>query len=137
MKWLKRSVAIILTLIIALNTYHANAKGVCVDEDNEISEIKTTAYTSKKDAITYSGKKVREGICAGAKWMVDEGDWVAMLWTVDGTEFLGYYELLDLGGEPIRKGYVIDVWFEDLDQCKEWMEKTEGKALVKYVKAVG
>lgn len=115
----------------------AEAKGMTIDGSQR---IKTTAYYL--DGITASGQHVRPGICAGMDWMVDEADengsWTAMIWTADGTEFLGYFELLDKGGtDAIKNGNVIDVWFPTYEECQEWMEITNGKCLVRYFYAVG
>ena len=130
----------ILTVILMLLFCAINAKAS--ESIEGAKQIKATAYCL--DGITASGQEVREGICAGPSWMVDEalpdggGNWVAMLWTSDGTEFLGYYEVTDKGGtDAIRNGYVIDVWKPDYESCKEFMALTQGKVLVKYVWSVG
>lgn len=126
---------ILVTCLLLMTCMRASASSPLDDTE----QIKTTAYML--DGVTASGCEVRSGICAGQEWMVKDaiekdGSWVAMLWTEDG-EFLGYFEVLDTGGEPIRSGNVLDVWFETYEECHEWMVTTQGKCLVKYVWAVG
>lgn len=139
----KRILSVALVGLMVMFCYiNANAKGIIPDQDNGLQQIKTTAYML--DGTTASGRHTRRGICAGQEWMVEQaiesgtGSWVAMIWTADGTEFLGYYEVLDTGGtEAIKNGYVVDVWFSTYEECVEWMEITEGKCLIKYVWAEG
>lgn len=127
---------LLVVLIASLFVLPVQAKGIVPDQENGLQKIKTTAYC--QGTVTASGKKVRYGICAGADWMVDEGNWVALLYSSDGTEFYGYFEILDKGGtDAIKNGRVIDVYFPTYDECKDWMEATEGKCLVKYVQAEG
>lgn len=128
---------IITALILAtLVTMQVSAKGITPDNENGLKEIKTTAYC--QGTTTASGQKVRYGICAGQDWMVDDGNWVALIWSEDGTEFYGYFEVLDKGGtDAIKDGYVIDVYFPTYEDCKQWMKETNGKCLVKYIQAEG
>lgn len=131
-----RIMAIVSLLILLLVCIDASANSPL----DGTERIKTTAYMI--DGTTASGQHTRAGICAGPTWMVkdanEQGTWVAMIWTADGTEFLGYFEVLDQGGtDAIQNGHVIDVWFETYDECVEWMETTQGRCLVKYVWAVG
>ena len=132
-----------ITLLCLLPVFTIRANAQTIDGTQKIC---TTAYTADPTAKTASGERVREGICAAAdKYLYDSeffnddpGTWVAMIWTTDG-EFLGYFEVLDRGGtEAIRsKGTVIDIYCDTYEKCVEWMEITQGKCLVKYVKAVG
>lgn len=82
-------------------------------------QIEVTAYcygTTRCD-----GGAVRIGICAGKK------DWygkVAAIYLDNGGspgEFLGYFEILDTGGdERIKNGTVLDIYIPDHDACIEF-----------------
>ena len=105
----------------------------------------TTAYCDY--GITKSGVIVREGICAGKEeWL---GKTVILYERKeDGSigELLGIYECLDtgFGGDSdgdgigsIQEGKVIDVYFETLDRCKDWMKRTNGKVYMQLIDAEG
>ena len=75
---------------------------------------------------TASGLPVQPGICAMNKQVVKEqglmGKTVVLYQRLpDGTRGaeLGTYEIADTG----CKKNVIDVWFEDLEQCQQFMNK--------------
>ena len=82
-------------------------------------EIEATAYcygTTRCD-----GQPVRQGICAG------KPEWygkVAAVYENDGGtpgKFLGYFEILDTGGdERIKNGTVLDIYLPDYDACIEF-----------------
>jgi len=130
----KRILAILMCFVLGVPMV-CNAKGITPGEENEVSKIKTTAYCV--GTTTASGTPVRYGVCAADDEHFGK-NWVAMIWTEDGSEFLGYFECEDKGGtEAIHKGYVIDVYCPTYDECVEWMKKTNGKCLVKFVWAEG
>ena len=128
-----RKVMIIgLILIICLLSISASAEGLRYPEVFESSEVEfhkmhTTAYCLH--GVTGSGGTTHPGIAACDPYLGQ----IAMIYSLDG-EFLGMYEVTDTGGtEAIRQGKVIDVWFPDLEQCKEWMRKTKGKCMVYFI----
>lgn len=99
--------------------------------DNDIEKLHTTAYCLH--GVTATGGTTRPNIAACNTHVGD----VAIIYTLDG-EYLGMYEITDTGGtEGLRAGKVIDVWFDALDECKEWMSITGGKCYVKWIKGVG
>lgn len=129
----KRILAMVMCFVLTLPLI-TQAQGINPDEENGVKEIKTTAYCC--GTTTASGTPVRYGVVASD----DEHfgvNWLAMIWMEDG-EFVGYFTCEDKGGtEAIHKGYVIDVYFPTYDECVEWMKKTKGKCLVKYIWAEG
>ena len=87
-------------------------------EELEMYQMKATAYCLK--GKTASGQEVRNGICASRpEWI---GKTAGIYLNDNGTigDFLGYYEIQDTGGEPIKKGYVIDIWMESKEDCKQF-----------------
>lgn len=84
-----------------------------------VQPMEATAYcygTTRCD-----GGAVRTGICAGKK------DWygkVAAIYLDDNGslgEFLGYFEILDTGGDDrIKNGTVLDIYIPDYDACIEF-----------------
>lgn len=138
----KRILTTILSLALTLPLV-AQAKGIEPDEVNDFKKMHTTAYC--QGTTTALGHKVRKGICAVDKGHLGE-NWVAVVYSADGTEFYGYYECLDtgFGGDAdgdgvgsIEEGKCIDIYFPTYEECKEWMKKTKGKCLVKYIWAEG
>lgn len=108
-------------------------------------QMHTTAYYQGE--ITCTGAKVRYGICAVKKEWVGK---TAILYTVseDGSlgDQLGIWECIDtgFGGDAdgngigsIQEGKVIDIYFPTLNECKDWMKKTNGKVYVQLMDAVG
>lgn len=89
------------------------------EENNEPFVIESTAYYEGE--ITASGRKVREGICAGRK------EWLGLTCIVyeddNGKmgDYIGIYEILDTGSdERIRNGRCIDFYMRSEDDCWEW-----------------
>ena len=90
--------------------------------------MRVTVYTYPEGSITASGCEVREGIVAAKKeWM----NALVVLYDMD-MNFIGYFEVKDTGfgidwdGDgigSIQEGTSIDVFRDDLDRCKEWIEK--------------
>ena len=87
---------------------------------------------------TADGSKVREGICA-----VDPGNIgkTVLIYTLD-RELLGIFEAKDTGGETIRNGSVIDVYFDSRESGQEFINRTyengaKGKVLVQFIEAQG
>lgn len=91
----------------------------------EILNIKATAYcynsgrtatgTIPKEGRTIAGKREWFGKIA-CVWE-DKGD------GIQPENFIGSYIVEDTGGEPIRKGYVVDVFIEDKKRAKEFGSK--------------
>lgn len=130
---MRKVILVLGLLIICIGSISASASEPTIAfEDNDFHLMRTTGYCIGE--ITANGSAVHEGGCASSEEHL--GD-VAIIYTLDG-EYLGMYECNDLGGaEGIQMGCVIDVYFESLDRCKEWMSKTGGKVMVKYVHGEG
>ena len=87
-------------------------------EELDFKEMKATAYCLQGQ--TASGEYTREGICASKpEWI---GKTAAIYYNDGGMigDFIGYYEILDTGGDSIKKGYVIDIWMENKETCKQF-----------------
>lgn len=90
-----------------------------VGEVAPVQPMEATAYC--QGTIRCDGGAVRTGTCAG------KPDWygkVAAIYMDNGGnpgEFLGYFEILDTGGdERIRNGTVLDIYIPDYDACIEF-----------------
>lgn len=98
-----------------------------------VQQMETTAYcygTTRCD-----GGAVRTGTCAG------KPEWhgkVAAIYLDDNGElgeFLGYFEILDTGGdERIKNGTVLDIYIPDYDACIEFGRR---KVLVELIDGEG
>ena len=117
---------------------------ICVSaKAEELKPMKLTVYTPQScpGTVTASGAKVREGIVAASR---DHLGGCALVYTRDG-EFIGFYECLDTGKGKIQKdgrgaiecGYVLDMWFPDMDAASEILKMTQGNILVQFVEAEG
>lgn len=123
---------IILTLLLVL------FMATTVRAEN-LKPMKLTVYTPQScpGDTTASGHKVREGIVASTKDHL--GDAV-LVYTREG-EFVGIYECLDTGKGKIQPdgrgaiecGYVLDMWFPDMNAAAPVLEKTQGNILVQYI----
>ena len=107
-----KKIIIAFVLVYLCMVYTVNA------DELELHSMKATAYCLK--GKTASGEYTREGICASKlEWI---GKTAAIYRNDNGTigDFLGYYDIKDTGGESIRKGYVIDIWMEKYEDCKQF-----------------
>jgi len=124
-----RRVLLMMTLMLC---FGQNVKA----EEPELKEMAATIYCSGH--TTADGSKVREGICA-----VDPGNIgkTVLIYTLD-RELLGIFEAKDTGGETIRNGSVIDVYFDSRESGQEFINRTyengaKGKVLVQFIEAQG
>lgn len=99
----------------------------------EYIEMECTAYcygTTRSD-----NKPVRKGICAGASKYYGK---TAAIYIDEGGkpgEFIGYYEVLDTGGdERIKNGKCLDIYNPDYNWCIAFGRK---KVLVVMLDGVG
>lgn len=101
-------------------------------EANGFQQIKVTAYCCGTHTAT--GVPVHYGCMAVSKEHL--GD-CAFLYTLDG-EYIDLFEGNDQGGtDAIRESRVVDVYFPTLEECQEFMARTQGKCWIKYVEGVG
>lgn len=122
-------IGIILICMISISASADSLKWPEVFESDEVEfhKMHTTAYCLH--GVTGSGGTTHPGIAACDPYLGQ----IAVIYTLEG-EYLGMYEVTDTGGtDAIRAGHVIDVWFDDLEQCKEWMRTTKGKVMVYFV----
>ena len=99
--------------------YHQVVMASDKPEVAPVQQMEATAYCTGN--IRCDGGAVRIGTCAGKK------DWygkVAAIYLDDNGslgEFLGYFEILDTGGdEKIKSGAVLDIYIPDYDSCIEF-----------------
>ena len=119
------SVLLVLLMLFLILLYSLPAEA---SEKYPVRKMRVTCYTYPEGSITASGCEVREGIVAAKKdWM----DALVVLYDMD-MNFIGYFEVKDTGfgidknGDgigSIQEGTSIDVFRDDLDRCKEWIEK--------------
>ena len=89
---------------------------------NELLNIKATAYchnsghtasgTVPMEGRTLAGK--REWFGKTALVLEDKGN------GIEPENFIGCFQVEDIGGDPIKKGYVVDVFIEDYVSAKEF-----------------
>ena len=128
------NVLIISAALIALTGFTSYAE----ENDPQLLKMRATAYCLQ--GTTYTGKQVREGICAtGNKALVGKTVVLYQRLPDDGIgDYIGTYEVEDTGCNE----HVIDVWCEDLEKCQEFMnevytENCKGKIWVLVVSATG
>lgn len=125
---MKRLLTVLLIGAVAFMPTRVQAK------EPTLETRKTTFYCPESAGqITATGQTVRYGICA-----VDKAHMglTAGIYSEDMTEFYGWFECLDTGGETVQNG-TIDVWFPDMDSGREWLLQTEGTVKVLFINAKG
>lgn len=132
---MKKVITILMLIVIMLlATSGARADGLKhteLFETGEFEEMLTTAYCLH--GTTATGGTTRPGIAA-CNTHVGE---IAVIYTMEG-EYLGMFEITDTGGtDGLMAGTVIDVWFDTLEECEEWMRITQGRAMVRWIGGVG
>lgn len=115
----------VFSMLAGAACYHqvalaADKPVVEVVPEQQLMEVTAYCYGSTR----CDGGAVRIGTCAGKK------DWygkVAAIYLDDNGslgEFLGYFEILDTGGdERIKCGAVLDIYIPDYDDCIEFGRK--------------
>lgn len=91
----------------------------------EVLNIKATAYCYNS-GTTATGTIPKEG-----RTLAGKREWfgkIACVWEDKGNgiepeNFIGSFIVEDTGGEPIRKGYVVDVFIEDYEEAKKFGSK--------------
>ena len=116
----KRLVLIALTCIFLINM-HITVKA------NNLQYIRCTCYTAKADAITASGKVVKESYIAGKREWIGK---TCKLYDKD-KNVIGTFEFADTGagidtdgdgkGDSIKCGKSIDVYRSSLKRCYDWI----------------
>lgn len=133
----KVKIAIVAVLLFALMAKIMIAQAAEIEEvapvQPEYKKMQATAYclTGKR----CDGGAVRRGIASAAPEYY--GMTAAVYINDDGKpgEFLGWYEILDTGGnEGIRNGTVLDIWMPTYEECIQFGRKD---VLVVFVEGVG
>lgn len=117
------SVLLVLMMLLLLILWNLPAEA---SEKYPVKKMRVTCYTYPEGSLTASGCEVREGIVAAKKdWM----NALVVLYDMD-MNFIGYFEVKDTGfgidknGDgigSIQEGTSIDVFRENMDRCKEWV----------------
>lgn len=115
----------LVLLSMLLFTYPVNADEGTFNTTGEVTETqlikcKATAYCLP--GTMANGNKVHEGACASNRYF---GKTIVMYKRLPGDvlgEYIGTYVAEDKGGtEAIKKGWVIDVWRPNLEECQAFM----------------
>lgn len=117
------SVLLVLVMLLLVLLYSLPVEAA---EPSDLQLMRVTCYTYPPGSITASGCEVREGIVAGKK------EWIGALVILYDADmnFIGYFEALDTGfgidrdGNgigSIQEGTSIDVFRDNMDRCKEWV----------------
>lgn len=103
-----------------------------------------TAYIGESEC-TYTGDRVREGICGGCEAYI--GKTIVLYQRLPNDEvgnIIGIYECLDtgMGTEGFKQGKVIDVYKPNLDECQAFMDLiytngAKGKVFIQIIDAEG
>lgn len=127
-------IASVLVLISAFLLASCEVKAT--ETTTEILNVKATAYcynsgttatgTVPKEGRTLAGK--REWFGKTAILYVDKGN------GIESENYIGTYIVEDTGGEPIRNGYVVDVFIEKYEDAKQFGSK---KVIVVLIDAEG
>lgn len=103
---------------------------------DELLNVKATAYCYN------SGKTATGTVPAEGRTLAGKPEWfgkTACLWEdkgngVEAENYIGTFTVEDTGGEPIKKGYVVDVFIEDYEKAKKFGTK---KVIMLLVDAEG
>lgn len=123
----------LIALMMAAGIFLMFQKTVKADE---LLNIKATAYCYN------SGQTATQTIPMEGRTLAGKREWfgkTAYIWEDKGNgiepeNFIGCFQVEDTGGEPIRQGYVVDVFITDYDRAKEfgckkvyvWLMDAEG-----------
>lgn len=123
----KAKLIIIAILMCLVSCGASRREPVNSVDTSQMQKMYTTAYCLH--GITANGGTTRPHIAACNTHLGD----IAVIYSVNG-EFLYMAEITDTGSsQGLIAGNVIDVWFDDLDACEEWMRLTateNGKSVV-------
>lgn len=133
----KVKIAIVAVLLFALMAKIMIAQAAEIEEADpvqpEYKKMQATAYCLTGQRC--DGGAARRGIASAAPKYYGM---TAAVYINDGGqpgEFLGWYEILDTGGnEGIQNGTVLDIWMPTYEECIEFGRKD---VLVVFVEGVG
>ena len=86
-------------------------------EEGLIQPVWITGYCLQ--GVTASGEETREGICAYRRRDIGK---TAIVYNAD-MELIGIYEVKDTGGENVRSGTTLDIWFPTKEECHAITQK--------------
>lgn len=125
MAWVEK-LFIIFVIVTAIPVFFISVFGIdassdILDETPTMIKGYATAYCDH--GVTASGEETRLGICAAKKEWI--GKTIILYQRLPGNDVgdvIGIYEVKDCGGtEGLKNGQVVDIWFPELEQCKEFM----------------
>jgi len=119
---LTKMIAAVLAIIVTV-----------VPVQQESQKIRCTCYLPTGNR-TYDGTEPYEGIVAANKEHL--GD-MALLWTIEG-EWIGLFECRDIGGgKMLKNGMAIDIFRDDMDSVKEWIQMYGDYVQIIWIPAEG
>lgn len=133
---IRGTIVVIATCLIGFTSY--------ADSQPTLIKGYATAYIGESE-YTYTGDKVREGICGGCRDYV--GKTIVLYQRLPNDEvgeILGIWECLDTGTgtEGFQQGRVIDVYCPTMDDCQDFMDliytnNAHGKVWIQVIDAKG
>ena len=111
---------VFLLVIFMARPVHAMAESPGKAPD--VKKIRCTCYHSGN--FTASGDYPYQGVAA---YRPEDIGKTAYLWEIgeDGEvgNFIGQYDILDTGGNAVKKGYVFDVWRMSEEDCRAFSKE--------------
>ena len=89
--------------------------------DPQLVRMQATGYCL--NGQTADGSYTQSGICASKPEWIGK---IAAIYAREGgklNEYMGSYRITDTGGDPIKQGKVIDIWFETEEECRTFGSK--------------
>lgn len=128
---MRKGIVIFLIAVLLFSCGASRREPVYSVDTSQMQKMYTTAYCLH--GVTANGGTTRPHIAACNTHLGD----VALIYSING-DFLYMAEITDTGSSNgLVSGNVIDVWFDTLDECKEWMRETEGRCYVLWVSGQG
>lgn len=104
-------------MIMTASSVKAADRSYMIDS-GERYQVKATAYCLK--GTMKNGQQVYQGAVAYAPETIGM---TMLMWEASTGQFLGFYDICDTGSEPIRNGYVVDVWINNYDDAIKYGSK--------------
>lgn len=117
---MKEAAGLLLTLTVMVGGIYSawwDIARAAEIEEGLIQPVWITGYCIKGQ--TASGEETRAGICAYRPRDIGK---TAMVYDAD-MKLIGIYEVKDTGGQNIRSGTTLDIWFPTKEECHAITQK--------------